>query len=117
MIIQFYVIFSYIVVSYREHFVPIISEILRKKHKITKNTIRKVIIFFAEFNEQFHEQYKTHMFKLHEHYLTKLREQKGAVTNTVVINYVNNLAPSLLMYCLNYNFRKRNVDTLKADLV
>lgn len=59
MIIQFYVIFSYIVVSYREHFVPIISEILRKKHKITKNTIRKVIIFFADFNEQFHEQYKT----------------------------------------------------------
>ena len=59
MIIQFYVIFSYIVVSYREHFVPIISEILRKKHKITKNTIRKVIVFFADFNEQFHEQYKT----------------------------------------------------------
>jgi hypothetical protein len=59
MIIQFYVIFSNIVVSYREHFVPIISEILRKKHKITKNTIRKVIIFFADFNEQFHDQYET----------------------------------------------------------
>lgn len=59
MIIQFYVIFSNIVVLYREHFVPIISEILRKKHKITKNTIRKVIIFFADFNEQFHEQYET----------------------------------------------------------
>ena len=67
--------------------------------------------------KEFHEQYKTHMFKLHEHYLTKLREQKGSVTNTVVINYVNNLAPSLLMYCLNYNFRKRNVDTVKADLL
>ena len=59
MIIQFYVIFSNIVVLYREHFVPIISEILRKKHKITKNTIRKVIIFFADFNEQFHDQYET----------------------------------------------------------
>lgn len=66
--------------------------------------------------KEFPEQYKTHMFKLHEHYLTKLREQKGSVTNTVVINYVNNLAPSLLMYCLNHNFRKRNVDTVKADL-
>ena len=59
MIIQFYVLFSYIVVSYREHFVPIISEILRKKHEITKNTIRKVIIFFADFNEQFLDRYKT----------------------------------------------------------
>ena len=67
--------------------------------------------------KEFHEQYRTHMFKLHEHYLTHLRETKGAVTNTVVINYVNNLAPSLLMFCLNHNFRKRNVDTLKADLV
>uniref|UniRef100_A0A6C0I8A3 T4 RNA ligase 1-like N-terminal domain-containing protein n=1 Tax=viral metagenome TaxID=1070528 RepID=A0A6C0I8A3_9ZZZZ len=67
--------------------------------------------------KEFPEQYRTHMFKLHEHYLAKLREQKGFVTNTVVINYVNNLAPSLLMYCLNHNLRKRNVDTLKADLV
>lgn len=64
---------------------------------------------------EFPEQYRTHMFKLHEHYLANLRESKGAVTNTVVINYVNNLEPSLLMYCLNHNFRKRNVDTLKAD--
>ena len=59
MIIQFYVIFSNIVVSYREYFVPIILEILHKKHKITKNTIRIVINFFADFNEQFHEQYET----------------------------------------------------------
>lgn len=65
--------------------------------------------------KEFTEQYRTHMFKLHEHYLTHLRETKGAVTNTVVINYVNNLAPSLLMFCLNHNFRKRNVDTLNAD--
>ena len=65
--------------------------------------------------KEFPEQYRTHMFKLHEHYLAHLRETKGAVTNTVVINYVNNLAPSLLMFCMNHNFRKRNVDTLKAD--
>lgn len=66
---------------------------------------------------QFPDQYRTHMFKIHEHYLSKLREAKGFVTNTVVIDYVNNLAPSLLMYCLNHNLRKRNVDTVKADLV
>ena len=39
MIIQFYVLFSYIVVSYREHFVPIISEILRENHKIKKKQL------------------------------------------------------------------------------
>ena len=59
MIIQFYVTFLYIVVSHREYFVPIILKILRKNHKIKENTIRRVIIFFADFDEQFHEQYKT----------------------------------------------------------
>ena len=67
--------------------------------------------------KEFPEQYRTHMFKIHEHYMTNLRETKGFVTNTVVINYVNNLAPSLLMYCLNHNLRKRNVDSIKANLV
>ena len=66
---------------------------------------------------EFPAQYKTHMFKIHEHYLTNLREKKEGITNTYVISYVNKLPPSLLMFCLNHSLRKRNVDTLKADLV
>ena len=65
---------------------------------------------------QFPDQYRTHMYKIHEHYLTNLRETKGSITNTVVINYVNNLHPSLLMFCLNHNLRKRTVDVLKLQL-
>ena len=63
----------------------------------------------------FSEQYRTHMYNIHQHYLNDLREKKFFVTNTVVIKYVNNLHPSLLMYCLNYSMRKRNVDYLKAE--
>jgi hypothetical protein len=63
----------------------------------------------------FSQQYRTHMFNIHQHYLNDLREQKFFVTNSVVIKYVNNLHPSLLMYCLNYNMRKRNVDYIKAE--
>ena len=66
---------------------------------------------------EFPTQYKTHMFKLHEHYTANLREKKESITNTYVMSYVNALPPSLLMFCLNHNLRKRNVDTLKADLV
>jgi len=55
---------------------------------------------------EFTEQYRTHMFHIHKHYLDELREQKCYVTNTVVIKYVNNLHPSLLMHCLNYNVKK-----------
>jgi hypothetical protein len=64
---------------------------------------------------EFSDQYRTHMFNIHQHYLNDLREKKFFVTNTVVIKYVNNLHPSLLMYCLNYNMRKRNVDYIKVE--
>ena len=30
------------------------------------------------------------------------------VNNTVVINYVNDIAPAKLMYSLNFHMRKRN---------
>ena len=63
---------------------------------------------------EFSSQYKTHMFKLHEKFLSELREQGLFITNTMVINYVNNLHPSLLMHCINFNFRKHHIDTIKA---
>ena len=66
-------------------------------------------------SDYFPYQYKTHMLNLHKSYLNKLRAEKMCVTNTVVIKYVNNLHPSLLMYCLNYNRRKRNVDHIVCD--
>ena len=64
---------------------------------------------------EFPDQYRTHMFNIHQKYMNELREKKMHVTNTVVIKYVNELQPSLLMYCLNYQMRKRNVDYVKAD--
>lgn len=65
--------------------------------------------------KEYSDQYRTHMFKLHQTFINDLRPQHQFVTNTVVIKYVNNLHPSLLMYCLNYNMRKRMVDTVKID--
>ena len=64
---------------------------------------------------EFSEQYRTHMFNIHKIYTDELREKKWFVNNTVVIKYVNNLHPSLLMYCLNFQMRKRTVDTIVAD--
>ncbi len=65
---------------------------------------------------QFSAQFKTHMYKIHEHYLTNLKPTGLFITNTEVIKYVNQLHPSLLMHCLNYNFKKQLVDTIKVDL-
>jgi hypothetical protein len=65
--------------------------------------------------KEYSEQYRTHMFNIHKIFLDQLREKKQFVTNTVVINYVNDMHPSLLMYCLNFHMRKRSVDTIVAD--
>ena len=64
---------------------------------------------------EFSEQYRTHMFNIHKQYIDDLKDKKMHITNTVVIKYVNNIHPSLLMFCLNFQMRKRNVDFIKAD--
>jgi len=64
---------------------------------------------------EYPDQYKTHMFKLHEQYIGELKQKNSFVTNTVVIQYVNQLHPSLLMHCLNHNMRKRRIDTITVD--
>ena len=62
--------------------------------------------------KEYSDKYRTHMFKLHEIFKNDLRPKNLFVTNTVVIDYVNTLHPSLLMYCLNHSLRKRMIDTI-----
>ena len=57
------------------------------------------------------------MFNIHKQYLDDLKDKKLYVTNTVVIKYVNNIHPSLLMFCLNFQIRICNVDFIKADSI
>ena len=64
---------------------------------------------------QYSEQYRTHMFELHKLYITSLRVNALVVTNRIVIDYVNNLQTTLLMYCLNFHMRKRSVDFIMAN--
>jgi len=63
--------------------------------------------------ETFPEQFRTHMFKLHEKYKTELKPNNSYVSNTVVIEYVNTLHTSQLMHVLNYNFKVHNNDCKK----
>jgi hypothetical protein len=63
----------------------------------------------------FTEQYRTHMYNIHQVYMNELRDKKLFVMNMTVIKYVNELHPSLLMYSLNYQMRKKNVDTIVSE--
>ena len=61
-------------------------------------------------------QYRTHMFNLHQKYLTELKEQDKYVTMPVVIQYFNDLHPSQQMFVLNYNLRQKNIETKAVEL-
>ena len=64
---------------------------------------------------EFNEQYRTHMFNIHQIYMNTLKSQKMHVNINIVIKYVNEMHPSLLMYCLNHHMRKRNIDTIVSE--
>jgi len=66
---------------------------------------------------EFSEQYRSHMFKLHQIYISELREKKLFINNTVVIKYVNSLHPSQVMFSINYPMRKKNIDTIKSEII
>ena len=65
--------------------------------------------------KEFPEQFRTHMFNIHKTYMDDLKDKNLYVNNTVVINYVNDIAPAKLMYSLNFHMRKRNVDFIKSE--
>jgi hypothetical protein len=88
-------------------------------HIFTDNLHKNYVSCYVKKEQElrlFPAQYRTHMFKLHEHFINDLRPNKLCITNTEVIKYVNNLHPSLLMYCLNYNMRKRMIDTIQQPV-
>jgi hypothetical protein len=64
---------------------------------------------------EFSQQYRTHMFNIHQHYVNELREKKSYINHAYVQNYVNTLHPSLLMFSLNYHMRNKNVGTIARD--
>jgi hypothetical protein len=63
--------------------------------------------------KEYSPQYKTHMFHIHEKYKNELKSQGKFVSYQVVIDYVNNLKPTILMRSLNYNHRLQMKDILK----
>jgi hypothetical protein len=65
---------------------------------------------------EYPEQYRTHMFAIHQSYIQSLQLEgkKFYVNKKFVVQYVNKLHPSLLMHSLNYHLRKNNIDEMKV---
>ena len=62
-------------------------------------------------------QFRTHMFYVHQKYLTELKEKKLHITYKEVINYVNSIEIKLLMHSLNYNIKKHDDDVVNISNV
>lgn len=91
----------------------IMSKCRERLHMFTENLHQNYMMYYVKKMktiDNISNQYKTHMRNLHEHYINDLMPNKLCVNNREVIKYVNNLHPSILMYCLNYNMRKRFID-------
>jgi hypothetical protein len=65
--------------------------------------------------KEFSPQYRTHMFYIHQKYLTELKEKKLHIKYKEVIDYVNTIEVKLLMHSLNYNIKKHDDDTMKIS--
>lgn len=65
--------------------------------------------------KEYGEIYRTHMYNIHQIYIDKLKPEGKYVSNSVVIEYMNKVHPTLQMYALNFDMRKRHVDILQVE--
>lgn len=99
---------------YKEHKNPF-NEFKNQIHNFTNTLLTNYICCYVKKEKpllEFPQQYRTHMFNLHQTYIKELMEKKLYINKAFVINYINNLEPSLLMYSLNFNHRKLSIDTI-----
>lgn len=72
-------------------------------------------VFKKRVFSEFPQQYKKFMSGLHKKYLEELRENKGSVTFSYVVEFVNTQNPMFLMYSLNYVVREHKKTVERMD--
>ena len=60
-------------------------------------------------------QYRPHMWALHQIYFNECISKKEYISKKRVIDYINNLEPPRLMFAINYNLHKRDIDKIKTQ--
>lgn len=65
---------------------------------------------------EYPDEYRTNMFKLHEHYVQTLRPNNMYITRGEVIRYVNAVPPAILMHAINLPYhRYKEAETQEAE--
>jgi hypothetical protein len=66
--------------------------------------------------KEYGNQFRTHMYHIHQLFLTNLKEENKYVNINVVMEYVNKMKPEHLMYSLNFNHRKKVIDDQNIEV-
>ena len=67
---------------------------------------------------EYPDEYRTNMFKLHEHYVQTLRPNNLYITKGEVIRYVNAMPPAILMHVINlpyHRYKESQVQETQAE--
>jgi hypothetical protein len=91
-----------------------------KLHDFTKTLYQNYITCYIKKEKllkDFSDSFRSHMLHIHKLYIDELKPKNEYVNNSVVIQYVNKLHPSMQMHSLNACLRKRNIDFIKIDLM
>lgn len=89
------------------------SKFRKQMHDFTEQLWRNYIRCYVQKEKPLKEfpfEYRSHMFKLHQHYIDELRIDGGKVDKHFVINYINTLPPGHTMHSINYPLRNREKD-------
>ena len=104
---------------YYPHDRKIFSFFRQNLHLYTKKLFENYVSCYMKKMKPLKEwpfEFRIHMFNIHQKYLSELKEQNKYVTMPVVIQYFNDLHPSQQMFVLNYNLRKKNIETVAVQV-
>ena len=87
-------------------------------HSFTRNLHQNYLdcyVFKKKPFADFPPQYKKHMFALNKKYIEELRENKNSVTFNYVVEFVNKLEPSALLFSLNYVVKEHKKEIQRVE--
>lgn len=113
-------------IKYYPEYVESINSYEKEIKKYTHQLYKFYVSCFIHKEQKLRDylpKYKTHMYHLHQIYITKLAPKKNHMNYMITENYINNLHPSQLMYSLNYDYHTHdnnehviiNNDTISND--
>ena len=91
-----------------EH-MEIMQNYQNKIHNFTRQLYNNYVSCYIKKEKpllQYDKEFRQHMFNIHEYYKTTLRPNKKNIQLNDVIGHINNLEPKVLMYSINFKYRK-----------